>query len=80
MDHDPGSDNVYQERDRSVCDVCGSSVGVRLIEQRIRWGAAVRKGTGTGYTGRPIPWCEKCRRQRGSHSFKYSISTPPKEG
>lgn len=53
------------------CDICGSKDGVRMIEERVRWGAAVRRGFGTGYTGRPTPWCAACRRERNRHSFKY---------
>lgn len=60
-------------RDWFSCDICGSKVGVRIIEQRIRWGAAVRRGIGTGYTCLPIPWCVACRKKRGSHKFKYHV-------
>lgn len=67
-----GSDNVRPPRDDTVCDICGSSADVRLIEQRIRWGAAVKKGIGTGFTGRPTPWCKACRKERRRHGFKYA--------
>lgn len=47
-----------------ACEVLGHKgphQDVRLIEDRIRWGAAVRRGIGTGYSGRPYPACMTCR-------------------
>lgn len=67
----PGSDKLHKELTEPICSACGGRDDLRLIEQRIRWGAAVRRGIGTGFTGRPIWWCVSCRRRRGSHSFKY---------
>jgi hypothetical protein len=46
----------------SVVTHKGEHQDVRLIEERIRWGKAVRSGFGTGYSGRPYAACKECRR------------------
>lgn len=55
-----------------VCDSCGGDCDVKLIEERFAWGNAVRATLNNGYTGRPIPWCSVCRKERGPHSFRYA--------
>jgi hypothetical protein len=59
----------------SVATHKGEHQDVRLIEDRIRWGAAVRRGIGTGFSGRPYAACKECRRLLRLHRrrvWKYS--------
>lgn len=65
------SDGPKEERDPTKCDICCSREGVRLVEQRIKWGKSARIGRNNGYTGRPVPWCAACRDRRGRWSFRY---------
>lgn len=56
--------DTQPEQDPTKCSVVnckGKCEDVRLIEDRIRWGAAVRRGFGTGFSGRPYPACKACR-------------------
>lgn len=69
----PGSDALNPRvRDDTKCGICGSSDGVCLIEERIAWGAAAVRMLDKGYTGRPVPWCRKCRSDRRSYNWRYS--------
>lgn len=52
LDPDPDPDGgrwtkPRPPRDWYSCDICGSKDGVRIIEQRVKWGKAARQASHT---------------------------------
>lgn len=52
------------------CDLCKKPAHeIETVYERIRWGAAVRHGSGTGFAYRSNRWCYDCRVQnQGAYS------------
>lgn len=51
---------------------CRDGADVRLIEDRIRWGAAVKSFFGdNGYSLRPYPCCKGCRAKLKQGGWRY---------